>query len=437
VTLTDRIPGALEEARDNPRHGSERDDLLLPVGTRMVHIGPHKTGTTAVQSALFAARSEIQRQGVIYASEGRHAMTAVLAGLQLPDAWSEYRTPPPRWKWTRLLRKVTSAKADRVVMSSEFFADGEPDAIRRVVDELDPERIHVIVTLRPLARIVPSQWQQAIQNQLTTPLDQWVRDLLDKPEGAAGSFFWRRHRHDLLVQRWAQIVGTDRVTAIALDEGDPDMLLRVFERLTGLRAGTLQAAESITNRSMTLPEIELIRAFNIAYKAEKLPRRLYTRVIRFGAAALMEARPPLPDEPRLTLPGWSIEPIGAMARQIVEGIRQSGVRVIGDLEGLLAAPEPADETAVPAAVSPEVAASALMGVLVATGVARGSGRISVDAGEAADDDAAPGARVKTPSIVQEPAELFRLSSAQIAIVLVRRARAAVTSRIGRLAFWRR
>ena len=437
MTLTDRVADAEEEPRKPSPHWSEQEDLLLPVGTRMVHIGPHKTGTTAVQSALFAARSEIERQGVSYASEGRHAMTAVLAGLQLPDAWSEYRTPPPRWKWTRLLRKVTSARADRVVLSSEFFADGEPDAIRQVVDELDPGRIHVVVTLRPLARIIPSQWQQAIQNQLTTPLDQWVRDLLDKPEGAAGSFFWRRHRHDLLIQRWAQIVGTDRITAIALDEGDPDMLLRVFERLTGLRTGTLQATESITNRSMTLPEIELIRAFNAAYKAEKLPRRLYTRVIRFGAAALMEARPPAPAEPRIALPAWSVEPIGAMARQIVEGIRKSGVRVIGDLDGLLAVPEPADETPVPATVSPEVAASALMGVLVATGVARGSGRTSVDAAEAAEDDAARGEGVKTPPIVQEPAELFRLSSAQLAIVLVRRARAAVMARLGRLAFWRR
>ena len=55
----------------------------------MVHIGPHKTGTTAIQAALFAARAELERQGVTYASEGRHAMTSVLAGLQLPDAWAD------------------------------------------------------------------------------------------------------------------------------------------------------------------------------------------------------------------------------------------------------------------------------------------------------------------------------------------------------------
>ena len=328
VTVTDRAPDELEERLATRLAPWSRRGILLPPGARALHIGPHKTGTTAVQASLHAARADLERQGVYYASEGRHAMTAALAALQLPDPWSDEREPPQRWKWERVLAMIRRTKADRVVIGSEFYSDGEPTAIKRLVDELDPARIHIVVTLRPIARIIPSQWQQWVQNLWTMPLDTFVRDLLEKPEGQAGGPFWRRHRHDLLIRRWAEIVGPERVTAIALD-GDHEMVLRGVRAPPGLELGTLHPVTSITNRSMTLTEIEVIRAFNHAYKTEKLSRRLYTRVMRFGASTLMESRPPSLDEPKIELPAWSPEPIQAIERQIIDGVRSSGVRIVG------------------------------------------------------------------------------------------------------------
>ena len=136
------------------------DATLLPVGSRILHIGPHKTGTSSLQAAFYASRAKAAAQGVYYASEGRHGMAAALAGLGLASPWSNEGKPPPRWKWTRMLAQIRASSADRVLISSEFFSDGEPDGIRRVIDELDRERVQVVVTLRPLARILPSQWQQ-------------------------------------------------------------------------------------------------------------------------------------------------------------------------------------------------------------------------------------------------------------------------------------
>jgi hypothetical protein len=434
VTVTERAPEELVDAPESRRPAWQDADILLPSGTRIVHIGPHKTGTSGLQAALFVARARLERQGVYYASEGRHAMTAVLAGMNLPNAWGDDKEPPPRWKWERLLRKVRDSKADRVVISSEFFSDGKPDAIRKVIDELDPTRVHVVVTLRPLAKIIPSQWQQWVQNQVATPLDGWIRELLDKPGGNAGTTFWRRHRHDRLIATWAEVVGTDRVTAVALDDGDHDMVLRVFERLTGLTEGTLAPVTSYTNRSMTLPEIEVIRAFNKAYKAENLSRKVYTRVVRFGATALMESRVPSPDEPRIELPAWSLEPIGKIQREIIEGIRSAGVRVVGDLDGLDYLPPARVDFGGPVTVSPEVAATAAMGVLIASGLARGTGK-TLEIEDVDEETAGP--PLKAPPVVQEPAELLRLSSTQLQVVLIRRARAAVVEKIRPLLFWKK
>ncbi|HVX54627.1 MAG TPA: hypothetical protein VHA72_09020, partial [Nocardioides sp.] len=55
------------------------DDLLLPPGSRLVHIGPHKTGTTAVQAAFDANRARIAAYGVRYAGSRRQAYRPALA----------------------------------------------------------------------------------------------------------------------------------------------------------------------------------------------------------------------------------------------------------------------------------------------------------------------------------------------------------------------
>ena len=45
------------------------DPLLLPEGCRLIHIGPHKTGTTALQWAMHVARDSLHEQGVHYAGD--------------------------------------------------------------------------------------------------------------------------------------------------------------------------------------------------------------------------------------------------------------------------------------------------------------------------------------------------------------------------------
>ena len=402
------------------------DDLPLPEGSRLVHIGPHKTGTTALQASFWNNRIEAETQGVHYASNGRHALSAVLAGIEHSSPWTANKRPPPRWLWTRLLNDIRSSNAKRVVLSSEYFADARPEPAARVIKELDPERVQIIVTIRPLSRILTSQWQQFVRNQNTTPFDEFLKKHLDDPHPADPPVFWRRHRHDDLVRRWVDLVGRDRLTVVALDDSDRDMVLRAFEQLTGLATGTLEADPTIQNRSMTLPEIEMIRQFNIAFKKLQLPSLLYQRTMRFGAAHLMQQRTPRPGEPKIELPDWSVEPIREIATDIVNGIRATGVRVVGNLEDMLYIPKPRVGPPPEVSVSPDVAASAALGVLIASGLARGTAELTVDEEvEASDDVTAP----RPPPVVNEPPELLRVSSLQMALVMLRRARVDAMNRV--------
>lgn len=402
---------------------AEDAPLLLPEGTRLVHIGPHKTGTSSVQAAFHEARAATDARGVHYAGRRRHSAVAVQAVAGRPGFFTDGE-PASMSQWRGLVSDVRRAKRKRVVISSEFFADAPPDTVARIVNDLGGERVHIVVTLRPLARIVPSQWQQYVQSGMRTSYEQWLDAMFNKPPGSLTPSFWRRHRHDELIARWADVVGPDRVTVIIVDDRDHAMVLRVFERLTGLPEGILVAPDDRTNRSLTLPEIEAVRAFNVQFKAEGFSKPLMSKVMTFGAANYLKSREPAPGEARVETPQWAFDRIGEIAREMVESISALNVRVVGDLGSLAAVPASGIDGDQPASgIPPDVAASMAMGVLLSSGLARSDRRSPTRAGKRAS----PGL-----PLFAEPLETTRIPSDQLIGIVLGRFRTAIARRWQRL-----
>ena len=317
-------------------------------------------------------------QGVHYAGPNPHPRQAAQAAAtrSIPG-----RGPGSLRAWESLVREARGAEG-RVVISSEWFSDAAPMDAQRIVEDLGAARTHVVVTLRPLDVLLPSQWQQFVQGGVTIPYEQWLRSIFDEPASGTAKRFWHRHRHDELIERWAGIVGRDRVTAVVVDDRDHAAVLRVFERLVGLREGTLELIPDRSNRSLTRPEAALIGAMNGALAGVGLDGQRRLDLVLYGAAANLKLRVPHGLEPRITTPRWALARAAEAAVGIVEGIRGSGVRVVGELDRLLvgtaATPsgqiskgEPLHEAA--GAVWPAVVATGLLGVLTATGLARSAG----------------------------------------------------------------
>lgn len=352
----------------------------LPAGTRLLHVGPHKTGTATLQGAFHAGRAELREQGVRYAGRTRQAIEAAHAVTSLAWQNAAGRTPSMR-AWQALVDEVAGAPEARVVMSSESFSNADAGQVRRIARDLDPSRLHVVVTLRPLTRVLPSRWQQSVQDGITSSFETWLEGILAAAQSAE-SGFWRCQRHDQLVARWAEAIGPERVTAVVVDEADHRFVLDAFERLLALRPGTLQVQGDATNRSLTLPEVEAVRAFNLAFVesglGSALASPLHGRVMRRGAAASMKLRPPADGEPRVELPAWSLAPIATIEAEIFAGLGDAGVHIIGELERLLAAPPRPGGDAIDAAgapapvcIPPSAAAALALGVLTVTGKVRG------------------------------------------------------------------
>lgn len=254
------------------------------------------------------------------------------------------------------------------MISSEYFDDATDDVARQVVTALGGDRVHVVVTLRPLASMLPSAWQQYVRNRMRTPYRDWLDQVLngEDGQGSAGQF-WFRHHHDMLVDRWASIVGPDRVLVVVVDESDRTRLARVFERVLDLPEGLLRTDQESTNRSLTAAETELIRAINIEFHERGWSAELYGKLVRTGVVRQLQQRLPAPDEPRIATPSWAVRQANDIAAAAAERIAKSGVHVLGNLDALSAVAAPdADETPVEEAMlSVEAAKDAVAGAIIA------------------------------------------------------------------------
>jgi hypothetical protein len=332
-------------------------------GTRLLHIGPHKTGTSAIQGALFLARERLAAQGVVYPGQGRTILWPILAVTGQPPLLGE---PTPKISyWEDLTGQIAATGDQRVVLSSEFFCQADDATARRVVTDLGGDRVHVVVTLRSLTRILPSQWQQYVQNGFHFRYHEWLEGILSDPPSTPTPAFWLRHRHDELVARWAAVTGPENLTVIAVDESDRLMLLRVFETMLGLPEGFLVPEESAANRSLTAAEAELVRRLSQEFSRREWPQRNYSRFMRNGLIEqLKTGRQPGPDEPRIATPAWALDRAAEISGEMAARIEALGVNIVGDISALGKRPADQPESAADPVLPVEAAIQAALGAMI-------------------------------------------------------------------------
>src|SRR5699024_3592096 len=143
----------------------------------------------------------------------------------------------------------------RVVMGCESLANADTGSIERLVDDLGPERVHVVRMLRRYDNMLPSQWQHTIAGSSPQTYEHWLAAVFSNPHHRC----WQRQGYGELTRRWADVVGPEIVTVVVVDERDREANLRWFERFVGLPAQTLQLVGGHANRSFTAAEAEVVR----------------------------------------------------------------------------------------------------------------------------------------------------------------------------------
>lgn len=301
-----------------------------------LHIGIHKTGTTALQAALADARPELAAHGVLYPGRKTAQHGAAMAVLERPWGWSGKGGKAPNPRVFERIARESRRHRGRVLISSEQFCEADDRMAARVVAGLGADRTHVIVALRNLGRLLPSSWQQYLKYGRTTTYERWLKTMFDPSyDGSMTPTFWRRNDHGALVARWTDLLGPDRVTVLVLEEVAEEALFVAFAEMLDVPAGVLTSRmHQSPNRSMSAVETEFLRRVNRAVK-DTVDWRDYEDYVRDGvAAAIVSGRRPASDEPRLHTPDWALDAAAGRGAADVATIRASGARVLGDLDAL-------------------------------------------------------------------------------------------------------
>jgi hypothetical protein len=332
-----------------------------------LHIGEPKTGTTSLQQIMWRNRAELAAQGVVL--PGHHPQDHFRASQDLRGLQKLASDPAGSWtgEWEILARQAQQA-AKRAVISHELFSAADADQADRAVRSLLPAEVHVVLTVRDMATLLPAEWQETVKHRSTRSWEDWLGDVIDRESVSDDRrqwWFWRVHDTLAILDLWSRHVPPERVHVIIMPPrgSDPGLLWQRFASLLDVDPGSVDPARARPNASLGLPEIEFLRQLNHALPDE-VPDWFYMWNVKEAVShRALAARPP---SGRLALPlereAWA----RAQADQLVAGLADSKYDIIGDLDELVPRPSgtpatrPADQPADQVLAAAVEAAAALV-----------------------------------------------------------------------------
>ncbi len=299
----------------------------------VIHIGPPKTGSTTLQDALRDNRDDLKRAGIRYAGSGTQSSAAAMWATRRKDRTTGRQVPASAWK--QLLKEINDSIESTVVVSSEWFAAATSAQIRTISQELPGAEYQIVIALRSLDRILPSRWRQNVIEGATYSFTEWLELIFSPNTNPYGTRFWHQHRHDELVQRWGEVFGQRAITAICVDDADPDRLLRHMESLIGAEEGALGTRRHVRNVSLDGVTVEGIRRFNVLAEEHGVPPELRYLAVTRGAVPQIEQHVQSDGSTAGRVPAQYADRCVAESTRIVEGLRASGATILGTLDALI------------------------------------------------------------------------------------------------------
>jgi hypothetical protein len=326
----------------------------------ILHIGEPKTGTTFLQQVMWRNRAALAAQGVVL--PGHHPQDHFRASQDLRGIQKLASDPAGSWtgEWDILASEAN--RAPRVaVISHELFAATDAAQAERAVRSLQPGEVHVVITVRDMASLLPAEWQETVKHRNSRGWEDWLADVIDRESVAADRrefWFWRVHDTLAILDMWSRFVPPDRLHVITVPPrgGGSDLLWQRFATLLGVDQGTVDLGRARANASLGLAEVEFLRRLNVELPDE-VPDWFYMWSVKEALAHKVLAARPVTG--RLTLPDKRLAWAADQGQALTAGLRESGYDIVGDLDELL--PRPAEE---PGAAPEDVSADQVLDAAV-------------------------------------------------------------------------
>ncbi len=325
----DAAPDPVPGAANSGSSGTQQQPKVI------LHIGEPKTGTTFLQQVMWRNRAELAAGGVVL--PGHHPQDHFRASQDLRGIPKLASDPAGSWtgEWDILARQARQAPR-LAVISHELFSAADADQADRAVQSLQPAEVHVVLTVRAMATLLPAEWQETVKHRNALGWEDWLENVIDRESPAADRrqwWFWRVHDTLAILDVWSRLLPARQVHVITTPPtGAGDGLLwERFASLLGIDPGSVDITRARANVSLGLPEIEFLRRLNQALP-EEVPNWFYMWNVKEAVAH--QALAARPRGGRLVLPASRDTWVKGAADVLIGALSDSGYDLIGDLDEL-------------------------------------------------------------------------------------------------------
>lgn len=292
-----------------------------------LHIGLPKTATTYLQTILWGNREVLEAQGVRLPGVARYEHLWASRVVREDPAFEKFGEQR-RGAWDRL-RADVAQWPDTSLISHEFFAAASTEQAARMVEQLAPAEVHLVVTAREPLSLFTASWQESIKNRDTREMADYSRS---ESSDSTSVWNWRTLDLRLVLERWSPAFPADRVHVLPLPPRDAPKraIWDRFAGLIGVDPDSVDLSETFPNASMGVAEAETLRRMNahLGDFNSAIDRGTYIRTFLADERLVpRKGEPFLPTEDR-------IEEARRRGRDAVDFIAARGFDVVGDLDSL-------------------------------------------------------------------------------------------------------
>ena len=214
----------------------------------ILHVGPHKTGTSYIQQRLVADRDLLlARAKVVYPKSGQD----VLYGHH--SLATMFREGSPRLDELRSLREELSA-GDTGLLSSERFSRLDRAQFARFRDHFPEHEVRAVAYLRVRSEVLVSRWGESIKHGMDWSFPEYLGKILVAPY--ENPVINQR----LLLDVLADVFGRDRLDVLIYRPGT-DLYLEFVRTIIGAEAVMTESrgANAVVNPSLPAHVTECLR----------------------------------------------------------------------------------------------------------------------------------------------------------------------------------
>src|ERR1700730_14262747 len=138
---------------------------------------------------MWSDRAEISAQGVVL--PGHHPQDHFRASQDLRGIEKRADDPAGSWagEWEILAHQARQAPRAAVIshtLSSAVYDQQAGEAVR----SLQPAEVHIVLTVRDMASLLPAEWQETIKHRNDRGWEGWLGGVVDRGTGGPGRGPW-------------------------------------------------------------------------------------------------------------------------------------------------------------------------------------------------------------------------------------------------------